>query len=248
MNKILSRLVNEYKKRYHPHYRILEHPNLYDLEVKYGKVWKNKEIPSRQYITTERQLSNIENIPAIADLIRFMKQTNIKNPKVLEIGCSTGYHEEAFRRAKLGVQYEGCDFSPTFINLARKLHPQVKFKLSDATRLSYLDRQFDVVISGCCILHIIDYQKAIREAVRVSARYVIFHRTPVIHSRRTTFAKKIGYGQEMVEIFFNENELSHIFSDNMLNIVSVKTHAQMKVPGLGEPVFMKNYLCIKSSR
>ena len=245
MNNILHWLRGEFDKKAHPHYQILEYPNLSDLENKYGKVWKNEEIPARQYKTTERQLPNLENIPAIADLIQQIKLTHLKHPRVLEIGCSTGYHEEAFRQAKLHVVYEGCDYSPMFIKLARKFHPLVEFKISDATKLIYGNSRFNIVISGCCILHIIDYQQAVREAVRVSEKYVIFHRTPTIHSRKTTFAKKIGYGKEMVEIFFNENELSNLFKENHLTKASVKTHAQLDIPGLGEPVFMKNYLCVK---
>lgn len=232
--------------RFKPHYQIIENPNLESLKKKYNNVWKDPEIPGRQLKTTEKQLPQIEKIPAIADLIQMIKLTKIKGPKILEIGCSTGYHEEAFRRAKLTATYEGCDYSEVFITMAGKLHPKSKFTVGDATKLSYANNQFAIVISGCCILHIIDYQKAITEAIRVSKKYVIFHRTPTIHTHRTTFAKKTAYGREMVEIFFNETELSELFIANDLTILAVKTHAQLEIPGLGEPVFMKNYLCIKS--
>lgn len=232
--------------RFRPHYQIIDNPNLDDLKKKYANVWKDPEIPGRQLKTTEKQLPQIEKIPAIADLIHMIKLTKVNKPKILEVGCSTGYHEEAFRREKLTATYEGCDYSEAFITMARKLHPKSKFTVGDATKLSYANNQFDIVISGCCILHIIDYQKAITEAIRVSKKYVIFHRTPTIHTKDTTYTKKVGYGREMIENFFNETELYELFIKNNLSVVAVKTHAQLEIPGLGEPVFMKNYLCVKS--
>jgi len=227
-------------------YRIIENPVVADLEKKYSSAWKNDQIPARQLKVTEKQWSQLEKTPAVADLIEFVHRTKLVNPKLLEIGCSTGYHEEAFRRAGLKIAYEGCDYSPAFIVLAKQLHPKVKFKVTDALKLDYKSKAFDIVISGCCLLHIINYQKAISEAARTAKKYVIFHRTPVIHQRKTTHAKKTAYGVEMVEIFFNEEELTKMFIENKLAIKAVKTHGQFFVANLGEPVFMKDYLCYVS--
>ncbi len=226
---------------------IISQPNLRELQMKYSAVWKDKEIPSRQLRVTAKQLSSIDKVPAIADLITLIRQTNLSHPHILEVGCSTGYHLAAFKKAKVPVVYEGCDYSSTFIDKARELYPKVPFKVSDATKLDYGSNRFDIVISGGCILHIIDYQRAIKEAVRVAKKYVIFHRTPIIHMRETTYTKKIGYGLEMVEILFNEGELTNLFYKNKLVIVALNSHGQFDVPGLRETVFMKSYLCRKST-
>lgn len=226
-------------------YEIVSNVDLVELRKKYTDVWKDKNIPYRQLQVTNKQYAGLEKLPAISDLIEFIRKTKLPKPTVLEVGCSTGYHIEAFRRANLGVVYEGCDYSPTFIKIAREKHSDVKFMISDATKLTYKNNQFDIVISGCCILHIIDYHKAIVEAARAAKKYVIFHRTPVIHRKETTFTKKIAYGLEMVEIFFNEGELTEIFRRNNLSVELIKTHAQMEIHELKEPIFMKDYLCRK---
>ena len=221
-------------------YRMIKNPNVTELGKKYASAWQNDQIPARQLKVTEKQWPQLEKTPAIADLIEMIRRTKLINPKLLEIGCSTGYHQEAFRRAGLKVVYEGCDYSAVFIDLAKQLHPKVKFKVSDALKLDYASKAFDIVISGCCLLHIINFKKAVSETARTAKKYVIFHRTPVIHERETTYTKKTGYGVEMVEILFNEDEL---FRENGMAIIGIKTHGRFEVPGLGEPVFMKNYLC-----
>jgi len=61
------------------------------------------------------------------------------------------------------------------------MYPAIRFDVEDATRLRYNSDSFDIVVSGCCLLHISEYEKAIAEAARVSREFVVFHRTPVLH-------------------------------------------------------------------
>lgn len=239
--KLLQKLIFQDKDAQ----QIILNPNVKELDKKYGKVWVDKTIPLKQLGQQKKQGENLKNIPAVKDLIEQIKEIHLKNPKILEIGCSTGYHYDAFVSSNLKVLYEGCDISPEFIKIAKDNHPKAIFKISDATKLSYSSKKFDVVISGCCILHIINYQKAISEAARVARKFVILHRTPVIHLRETTYTRKIGYGLEMVEIIFNENELISLLRQKGLAVIGIKSHGQFTVAGINEPVMMKNYLCEK---
>ena len=147
----------------------------------------------------------------------------------------------------MNLKYEGCDYSNEFIKLAKERYPSLNFKVSDATCLNYQDKQFDIVISGCCLLHIIDYETAIKEAVRVAKDYVVFHRTPVILKNKTTFAEKRGYDVKMLEIFFNEEELKNMFKKYGLKILEDGIHAQFSVKELSEPILMKSYLYKKTN-
>lgn len=226
-------------------YKVLNNPNLNELKNKYNNAWKSQSIPKEQIELTKEQLPNFYNIAPMKAAVDILKKIEPDEKKLLEIGCSSGYYSEVFKRAGFNLNYEGCDYSEAFIELAKKLYPNNNFKACDATALQYDDEQFDIVISGCCILHIIDYKKAIAEAVRVSNKYVIFHRTPMLHNNKTTFLTKVGYGVEMLEIFFNEEELMDLFNKNNLAIKSINTHAQLNVDGINEPVFMKSYLCEK---
>ena len=71
--------------------------------------------------------------------------TGIATPRLLEVGCGSGYYSEVF--ADLvpgGVRYTGIDYSEAMIARARARYPSVAFEVADATRLPY---------AGQCIRH-----------------------------------------------------------------------------------------------
>lgn len=214
--------------------------------------WKNESLPDKQLEIVKKELSAIRASkvfpPHMQALIDQMKLTGITNPSVLEIGCSSGYYNEVLQLGGIATNYTGCDYSEAFIHLAKKLYPEIPFQVCDATKLPYNDKEFNVAISGCCILHILDYKSAIAETARVASEYVVMHRTPVVHLRETTYTRKSGYGIDMIEIIFNEQELLELFRENKLQVVDIRTFNQNPgVTELGEPYFTKNYLCKKVS-
>jgi len=138
---------------------------------------------------------------------------------VLEVGCSSGYYSEVLAIANLYVDYTGCDYSERFIQLARNTYPELQFDIDDAIKLGYSDNMFDIVISGCCLLHIADYKMAVAETVRVAARYVIFHRTPVVIDKPDKYFTKMAYGVETLEIHFNEADFLRLLANNGLELL-----------------------------
>ena len=238
-------LLSKFKKT--EIYKIIKNPNLKELKIIYNEVWKNESIPKKQEskILHRKEVKNYKNVPPMKAMVDLLSKVETNNKNLLEIGCSSGYYSEIFKKAGLNIGYEGCDYSPAFIKLAKKKYPDINFKICDATTLEYNDNQFDIVVSGCCILHIIDYPKVIAETARVSRQYTLFHRTPVLHKNKTTFLTKTGYNTKMLEIFFNEEELTNLFLKNNLTIKIINTHAQFPVKGISEPVYMKSYLCEK---
>jgi SAM-dependent methyltransferase len=133
--------------------------------------------------------------------------TGIVYPRVLEVGCGSGYYSDVFATLLSGgVQYTGIDYSDAMIARARARYPSTAFDTGDATKLPYADGAFDIVFNGVSLLHILDYQAAVREAARVTSRYCILHTVPV-HQHRTTFLRKYAYGAPVVEIIFDKREL-----------------------------------------
>jgi hypothetical protein len=103
---------------------------------------------------------------------------------------------------------------------------------------------FDIVISGCCLLHIANFEEAIKESARVSSRYVLFHRTPVLHMAPTTFFRKLAYGIQTIEIHFNEEELLSLFRKHGLSVIAISTlDISWKA---GDAYATKEYICEKS--
>jgi SAM-dependent methyltransferase len=137
--------------------------------------------------------------------------TGIANPRLLEVGCGSGYYSEVFATLLTGgVRYTGIDYSDAMIARARAHYPSASFEVADATRLPHADGAFDIVFNGVSLMHIVDYQAAIREAARVASRYCIFHTVPVFAEYPTTFLSKYAYGAPVIEVVFNKPELMSI--------------------------------------
>lgn len=132
----------------------------------------------------------------------------IVHPRLLEVGCGSGYYSEVLATlCPGGVQYIGIDYSDTMIARARAQYPSTAFEVADATRLPYADNTFDTVFNGVSLMHIVDYQAAIREAARVAAHSCIFHTVPVFDDYQTTFLTKYAYGAPVAEVVFSKQEL-----------------------------------------
>jgi SAM-dependent methyltransferase len=148
-----------------------------------------------------------------------VRATDVARPRLLEVGCGSGYYSEVF--AELipgGVNYTGIDYSEAMIVRARSNYPSVSFEVADATRLPYADDAFDIVFNGVSLMHIIDYPAAIREAARVAGRYCILHTVPVFDDHQTTYLSKYAYGAPVVEIVFGKSELMSLCRDAGLRL------------------------------
>lgn len=215
--------------------------------------WKEENLPKRQRVLVDAQLSSYRKGEHIDVFDVFIKAIDTftdlpPNGTLLEIGCSSGYYSEVLRIAGKSLVYTGCDYSESFIQLGRSIYPDVALDVEDATGLTYRDQSFDLVVSGCCLLHIPEYDKAIAETVRVSRDYVIFHRTPVVFGQETRFYRKQAYGVETVEIHVSEEELLSLFAINNLTLLSSLTlHEEKQTSHPGRGSASRTYICRKNA-
>jgi ubiquinone/menaquinone biosynthesis C-methylase UbiE len=235
-------------------YKQLDSEAQAQFEVASRGAWQSDVIPARQRRIVDEQLAAYRNgieIPAFDALVGVLRplvdaMTTTQLASVLEVGCSSGYHNEVFELKQLAVAYQGCDYSTAFIRMAKDIYPDIPFVVADATALPDASESVDIVVSGCCLLHIANYEDAISEAARVARRYVIFHRTPVIHTSATTHFRKLAYDVQTVEIHFNEQELVSLFAKHGLSVIGVSTlDLRWKA---GDAYAMKEYVCEKNRR
>lgn len=190
--------------------------------------WQDDTLPARQRELVERQLrqyrdgAQIDVFDIFVDSLRALPDL-ASGMTLLEIGCSSGFYSEVLDIASLPLKYAGCDYSSAFIQMAREKYPSLPFVVEDATALHYPDNSFDVVVSGCCLLHIPEYEIAVAETARVSRCYAIFHRTPVVWGRPEQWYRKQAYGVETVEIHFNEAEFLTMLDQNGLDLIACYT-------------------------
>ncbi|MBX5046710.1 class I SAM-dependent methyltransferase [Rhizobium lentis] len=216
--------------------------------------WKASDLPARQRALVERQLKEYRNGASIDVFDVFTSALRgiddlTADGSLLEIGCSSGYYSEVLDVNGLPLRYRGCDYSDAFIDMARSIYPGLSFDVEDATRLSYRDDAFDVVVSGCCLLHIPNYEAAIAESARVAKKYVIFHRTPVVYGEPTKYFRKQAYGVETIEIHFSEPQLLDMFRVHGLEVQATFTLNESTDPRDGSKGnASRTYLCRKQSR
>lgn len=185
--------------------------------------WKSSAIPSAQLALTSRELSDmykgkiVRPFQVLADAV---KATGCENGEIIEVGCSSGYYYEVLRHLlERDIKYKGIDYSEAMIMEARRRYPEKPFETGDATSLPCDDDSCNILISGCVLLHVPGYPQAIAECARVSRRWVIFHRTPVVEGK-TQYFKKLAYGVPCVEIHFGEKEFADFCIQNNLSLHS----------------------------
>jgi len=233
-------------------YRKVPEAAISGVSHEFRDAWKSPDIPIKQRAVADPQLrayragSPMPVFDAIVDIL-VSNITELSGLRLLEIGCSSGYYSEVFAIKKLGLLYEGCDYGPAFIDLARQHYPATPFTVQDATKLDYADTSFDIVVSGCCILHIRDYESAISEATRVARQWVDFNRTPVLHLHDSVVYTKLAYGTKTIEIHFNEQRLLRLFTAHNLRVIDANTHAIDWDVEKKDALAMKTYLCEKIS-
>ncbi len=151
------------------HYVQIQGQEAEQESIRLRGAWQSEDLPTRQRELVDTQLAAFRRGEPV-DVFDVMTR--------------------ALRALPSDVRYAGCDYSDAFIGLARQTYPMLRFDVEDATALKYGDNAFDIVISGCCLLHIPEYEAAVAETARVARRYAIFHRTPMVLGQPNVYYRK----------------------------------------------------------
>ena len=224
--------------------RIKDNSEIRGLE----NAWQDPRIPIAQRKIVDMQIREMyEGHPPLVfqALAEAVKETDASYGEIVEVGCSSGHYSEvlAFLLAH-PINYLGLDYSYPFIKMARAFYPRVSFMVADASALPIADKSCDILISGCVLLHVSDYRRAIAESVRVSRKWIIFHRTPIIEGNETQIFEKKAYGVRCLEMSFSEAELFREFTKVGITVVKEFVIEGNKAAN-SEQVSQKTYLCLR---
>ena len=101
---------------------------------------------------------------------------------VLDAGCGSAYYSEIIEHYVPGwmAEYRGVDFNDGMIDMARTCYPDLEISFGDLRELgAFGNESYDIVLSGATIIHIAEWQEAVREIARVAGRFLILHRTRI---------------------------------------------------------------------
>ncbi len=97
--------------------------------------------------------------------------------KYLDVGCGVGAATHMIADS-CNLEVTGIDIDPKQIEAAqtRAAHPNLHFKVMDATRLDFRDGEFDIVAASMVTHHIPDWERVLSEMVRVlrAGGYLIY--------------------------------------------------------------------------
>jgi SAM-dependent methyltransferase len=245
LGSLLSRAV--FQKRYTvtTDYQIISSKDVL-TEKKIKDAWKDQGIPQAQRAIVNTELSRMykgDIIPIYRILAEAVRMTGCENSQIIEVGCASGYYSEVLPHLlQHPIKYIGVDYSQALIQRARQYYPDTNFLLGDASALPFGSKMADILISGCVLLHMADYQQGIAESVRVSRKWVIFHRTPVVDGP-TMYYTKLAYGVKCLEIAFGQDDLRNLFRENGLTLVKSFEISQNMVPCTSYKGWGMTYLC-----
>ena len=224
-------------------YRKLDPREVDAVALECAEAWQSELIPWRQYDVVKPELESFSNgtpLPVYDAFIRCMQKIPPQS-NLLDIGAAGAHYGRILQLAGFHLGYTAFDFAESFQRFARTIYPDVNYVVGDARRLPYHDDHFDIVLHSACLMHIREYAQAVKEAARVTRKYVIFHRTPVFTEQETSFYIKDGYGVPMFEIHFNEAELIRLFQANGLDVVYTTDVFWTEAEGFGH----RDYLLAK---
>lgn len=159
---------------------------------------------------------------------------------ILEVGAGSAYYKRVLDESGFDVEYTGMDCSQAAKDFAASKFPDVPYVLGDATAIPAPDGSFDTVISGYILIHIYDWELSIREAARVSRRWVILHRVITQAGPPLRRIRGTVYGEDCLVTFFT-------VADVMAGIraAGLVLRAMLPVTGSGENVEY-TFLCEKA--
>ena len=114
----------------------------------------------------------------------------INGPKILDIGCGSGYFINTLSDIYSRYTYTGVDLNEQYLNIGRDIYndkDNVSFHCGDAQKLDFKTDQFDIVISVNTFPHIPSIKSAIKEAIRVSRKYILIR---LLIDKELTIVKK----------------------------------------------------------
>ena len=97
---------------------------------------------------------------------------NLQSLKILDVACGTGdmitHWQKNAKNAGINLQkIVGADPSSGMLEVAKKKLPQIDFTQCEATKLPFLDNEFDILSIAYGIRNVVERKKALSEFARV---------------------------------------------------------------------------------
>ena len=97
----------------------------------------------------------------------------LKAEIILDVGCGEGFTMEKLLKSGVGKKIEGIEYAKDAILLGKKLFPNLTFRQGSVYELPYKNNSFDLVVCTEVLEHLEESEKALKEMLRISKKYLI---------------------------------------------------------------------------
>ncbi|MFY9268450.1 MAG: class I SAM-dependent methyltransferase [Candidatus Manganitrophaceae bacterium] len=168
-----------------------------------------------------------------------MKHTNIKDKRILEIGCATG--EFCKVASDAGAQVIGSDYSKDAIEMAHSRYPQIHFIAGELKESDFPPESFDMIVAFEVIEHVLhpkEWMVRLSRLLRVGGQLVLS--TPNYGFGRSIGVENwIGFKRSFEHLyFFSVESIRRIAIGSNLTLLAYYTSTDGMIdPSLNQPAF-----------
>jgi len=178
--------------------------------------WSKDLIGELQRVLVNYQLYQMKlgNAPSLFKIIKDVFNAiddKKQGYKLLDIGCTSGYYSEIINFYFPNIfDYNGCDYNPTSVELAKQYYPNRNFFVDDLTNLSSKDNAYDITFLSGVIEHVPEYTKGLNELCRITKKYIVLHRI-WLQDGPTTCSKGTQFFVPVIRYHYNKQDFFDIF-------------------------------------
>lgn len=175
--------------------------------------WGKKASKRQAKIWRRLVLNNTRRQDLIA-LNQALLSTNKTTGLLCEVGCGSAYLLDFINlNESRNFQYFGVDLSLEVLKISN--HRGVLTQ-SRSFELPFKRNTFDILLDGATLIHILDWEKSIKEYARVTKKILILHSLTISPINENIYLRKYAYGQPVSEIIFSKSLLLNTCRDNGL--------------------------------
>lgn len=176
------------------------------------------------------------------------KLKEFKVESILDEGCGTAPIYQLIKENpdKWNFKYKGTDLANEMISVAKKAFPEADLEYQDARHPTELDNSWDAVLLIDCLDHADDYKTIIKEASRMSKKYVIISLWRSLKAEGTNLNDKnmmnLNPGDEPWEDThlqeYSKQSLMTEFEKNNLTLLEMTQGPEVNEPGKDRSVWI----------
>lgn len=166
---------------------------------------------------------------------------NLKNPKIVDVGCGAGWNIEKF--ISRGIKVDGVDFSSKAIDKIKKKFPDGNFIVADIRETGLPDESYDGVWASASILNLKkeDVPTAINEFNRLLKTDGKLFISVKEGTEERFVVDKVG---ERLFSFFSEDELKALVEASGFSVEKTEVLEDSVLTGKGSEKPVPNWICL----